>query len=91
VTKLRINQYNSIQNNPYKNQSQGNKPEEKKTAYKKDEIQISDEAKKLLKSSRFEQERAEKVSEIKNQVDNGTYKVNVSETAKSILNFWRKS
>jgi negative regulator of flagellin synthesis FlgM len=89
VTKLRINQYNSIQNNPYKNQSQGIMPEQKKTAYKQDEIQISDEAKKLLNSSKFEQERAEKVSEIKNQVDNGTYKINVSETAKSILNFWR--
>jgi negative regulator of flagellin synthesis FlgM len=87
---MRINHFNSIQNNPYKNQVQDMKQEKMQSNFKKDELQISDEAKKLLSSSKFDQDRAEKVSEIKNQVDKGTYKVNVSETAKSIINFWQK-
>jgi negative regulator of flagellin synthesis FlgM len=87
---MRINHYNSIQNNPYKNQVQNMKQEKVQSGYKKDELQISEEAKKLLSSSKFETDRAEKISEIKSQVDNGTYKVNINETAKSIINFWQK-
>jgi negative regulator of flagellin synthesis FlgM len=87
---MRINHFNSIQNNPYKNQVQDMRQEKVQSGYKRDELQISDEAKKLLFSSKFGQDRAEKVSEIKNQVDKGTYKVNVSETVKSIINFWQK-
>lgn len=88
---MRINHFNSIQNNPYKNQVQNMKHEKVQSGYKKDELQISDEAKKLLSSSKFESDRAEKITEIKSLVDKGTYKVNVSETAKSIINFWQKS
>jgi negative regulator of flagellin synthesis FlgM len=88
---MRINHFNSIQNNPYKKQAQDLKQETVQSAYKKDEIQISDEAKKLLSSSKFEQERADKVNEIKQQVESGNYQVNTSKVAKSILDFWRKS
>jgi negative regulator of flagellin synthesis FlgM len=88
---MRINHFNSIQNNPYKKQTQDVKQETVQSAYKKDEIQISDEAKKLLSSSKFEQERADKVNEIKRQVESGNYQVNTSKVAKSILDFWRKS
>lgn len=88
---MRINHFNSIQNNPYKKQTQDMKQETVQSAYKKDEIQISDEAKKLLSSSKFEQERADKVNEIKQQVESGNYQVNASKVAKSILDFWRKS
>jgi negative regulator of flagellin synthesis FlgM len=87
---MRINHFNSIQNNPYKNQVQNMKHEKVQSGYKKDELQISDEAKILLSSSKFELDRAEKISEIKSQVDKGTYKVNINETAKSIINFWQK-
>jgi negative regulator of flagellin synthesis FlgM len=88
---MRINHFNSIQNNPYKKQTQDMKQESVQSAFMKDEIQISDEAKKLLSSSKFEQERAEKVNEIKRQVESGDYQVNTSKIAKSILDFWRKS
>ena len=88
---MRINHFNSIQNNPYTKQVPHMKDNHVKDAYKKDEIQISDEAKKLLSSSKFEQDRTNKVNEIKQQVDNGTYKVKISDTAKSIIDFWRKS
>ncbi|MFE1243044.1 flagellar biosynthesis anti-sigma factor FlgM [Fictibacillus sp. NPDC058756] len=88
---MRINHFNSIQNNPYKKQTQDVKQETVQSKYKKDEIQISDEAKKLLSSSKFEQERADKVNEIKRQVESGSYQVNTSKVAKSILDFWRKS
>jgi negative regulator of flagellin synthesis FlgM len=87
---MRINHFNSIQNNPYKKQVQNMSQEKVQSGYKKDEIQISDEAKRLLSSSKFEQDRADNVSAIKNQVDKGTYKVNAYETAKSIINFWQK-
>jgi negative regulator of flagellin synthesis FlgM len=88
---MRINHFNSIQNNPYKKQTQDVKQETVQSTYKKDEIQISDEAKKLLSSSKFEQERADKVNEIKQQVESGSYKVNASKVAKSILDYWRES
>jgi negative regulator of flagellin synthesis FlgM len=88
---MRINHFNSIQNNPYKKQTQDMKQESVQSAYKKDEIRISDEAKKLLSSSKFEQERAEKVNEIKRQVESGNYQVSPSKIAISILDFWRKS
>jgi negative regulator of flagellin synthesis FlgM len=88
---MRINPFSSIQNNPYKNQVQNMKEEKVQSGFKKDEIQISDEAKKMLSSTKLEQERTEKVSNIKEQVENGIYKINVSETAKSILNYYRKS
>lgn len=88
---MRINHFNSIQNNPYKKQTQDLKQETVQSAYKKDEIQISDEAKKLLSSSKFEQERVDKVNEIKRQVESGNYQVNTTKVVKSILDFWRKS
>jgi negative regulator of flagellin synthesis FlgM len=88
---MRINHFNSIQNNLYKKQTQDVKQEIVQSAYKKDEIQISDEAKRLLSSSKFEQERADKVNEIKRQVQSGNYQVNTSKVAKSILDFWRRS
>jgi negative regulator of flagellin synthesis FlgM len=88
---MRINHYNFIQNNPYKKQTQDMKQESVQPAFKKDEIQISDEAKKLLTSFKFEQERSEKLNEIKQRVESGNYQVNTSKIAKSILDFWRKS
>ncbi|MCM3718469.1 flagellar biosynthesis anti-sigma factor FlgM [Fictibacillus phosphorivorans] len=87
---MRINHFNSIQNNPYKKQTQDVKQDSVKSSYKKDEVQISDEAKKLLSTSKFEQERADKVNEIKRQIESGNYEVNNSKVAKSILDFWRK-
>jgi negative regulator of flagellin synthesis FlgM len=88
---MRINNFNSIQNNPYKNHAQDMRSGNIQSRFKKDEIQISDEAKNLLLSSKYEQERAEKINDIKNQIDGGTYQVKVTETVSSILNFWRKS
>lgn len=88
---MRINHFNSIQNNPYKTQVPHMKENHVKAAYKKDEIQISDEAKKLLSSSKFDQDRSDKVNEIKQQVDSGTYKVNVSKTAASIISYYNKA
>jgi negative regulator of flagellin synthesis FlgM len=87
---MRINQYNSIQSNPYKKQTSDWQQEKSQLLYKKDEIQISDEAKKLLSSSKFEQDRAEKVSELKSRIKNGTYQIDSSKTAQTILNFWRE-
>jgi negative regulator of flagellin synthesis FlgM len=87
---MRINHYNSIQSNPYKKQTSDLQHEKSQQLYKKDEIQISDEAKKLLSSSKFEQDRAEKVSEIKSRIKNGTYQIDSSKTAQTILNFWRE-
>ncbi|MFG6495424.1 flagellar biosynthesis anti-sigma factor FlgM [Fictibacillus sp. UD] len=88
---MRINHFNSIQNNPYKKQVPHMKDTHVKAAYKKDEIQISDEAKKLLLSSKFEQDRTDKINEIKQQVDSGTYKVNASKTAASIISYYNKA
>ncbi|MDM5315075.1 flagellar biosynthesis anti-sigma factor FlgM [Fictibacillus sp. b24] len=88
---MRINHFKTIQNNPYKKQVPHMNEIHVKSAYKKDEIQISDEAKKLLSSSKFEQDRMDKVQEIKQQVDSGTFKVNVAKTAASIISYYYKA
>ncbi len=88
---MRINHFNSIQNNPYKKQVPHMKDNHVKAAYKKDEIQISDEAKKLLSSSKFDQDRTDKVQDIKQRVDSGTYNVSVSKTAASIISYYQKA
>jgi negative regulator of flagellin synthesis FlgM len=88
---MRINHYQAIQNNPYKSNVQDMKQGSFQSRFKRDDIQISEEAKSLLQSSQFSEERVQKVNEIKSQIDGGTYQVKITETVASVLNFWRKS
>ncbi|MFC0187350.1 flagellar biosynthesis anti-sigma factor FlgM [Fictibacillus aquaticus] len=87
---MKINNFNPIHNNPYKKQMNEAAGQSKQTPQKRDEINISSEAKNLHTQLKLDAERKAKVEEIKKQVENGTYQVQPEKTAKSFLDFWRK-
>jgi negative regulator of flagellin synthesis FlgM len=74
--------------NPYKRQM--NKLDAAATSQNKkaDKVEISSTAKEMQQLSQVSVERKQKVEELKVQVENGTYKLDSKETAKSILNFY---
>ncbi|WP_071460829.1 flagellar biosynthesis anti-sigma factor FlgM [Bacillus massilinigeriensis] len=57
---------------------------------KADKVEISSAAKEMQQMSRVQQERTQRVESLKNQVENGTYKQEPKETAKSMLEFFFK-
>lgn len=86
---MKINNFGTHRINPYNRQM--NKLDELKKAEKPvDKVEISSTAKAMQQLSDVEQQRAKKVEELKIQVENGTYKSNPQEIAKSIANFYSK-
>ena len=87
---MKINNVGHSGLHPYKQNLQkmdGNK----KTPFQgKDEIEISIRAKELQHTSGFATERKEKVEAIKLPLENGTYSLDAKETAKSMVNFYKK-
>ena len=55
-----------------------------------DKVEISKVAKELQTTSSVEANRLAKIEKIKTQVENGTYQVDIKQTAKSILDFYNK-
>lgn len=86
---MKINGSNQTNFNPYKNQVQ-KQAEIKNEVNKKDQIEISSEAKQLQESEKPNAKRASYVQEIKNQVDSGEYKVNHEKTAEKMIDFWSR-
>jgi negative regulator of flagellin synthesis FlgM len=77
---MKINDTSRIGNvNPYRKAGNGQLASANKTS-KKDEVQISTEAKKLLSSVR----NPEKLEELKKAVSTGTYQVNAREVAEKL-------
>lgn len=76
--------------NPYKRQM--NKLDAAATSQNKkaDKVEISSTAKEMQQLSQVSLDRKQKVEDLKIQVENGTYKLDSKETAKSILNFYHK-
>jgi negative regulator of flagellin synthesis FlgM len=77
--------------NPYRNQ-QDNKADNTQgvKGNKKDEVQISSEAKKLLGAQNTEfVKREEKIQELKQAVSTGTYHVEANQIAEKILPYLR--
>ena len=86
---MKINNFGTHRVNPYNRQM--NKLDElKKTEKPVDKVEISSTAKAMQQLSDVEQQRAKKVEELKVQVENGTYKPNPQEIAKSIADFYSK-
>ncbi|WP_246092753.1 flagellar biosynthesis anti-sigma factor FlgM [Terrilactibacillus laevilacticus] len=91
MKKLKINGYHSNPINPYQHYSQTTKrlaQTKQSSQVKSDQVNISDEAKKLQGIKRLETERMTKVNTIKEKVENGTYSVNTDEVAKKMLSYW---
>ncbi|MBD8071393.1 flagellar biosynthesis anti-sigma factor FlgM [Bacillus sp. PS06] len=83
---MKINQTNLTGINPYKKQI--NKLASTEKTVKTDKVEISSAAKQLQETSAVTVARQEKVEALKQQVQNGTYKVDADKVAKSILNYY---
>ncbi|WP_456273246.1 flagellar biosynthesis anti-sigma factor FlgM [Bacillus sp. AK031] len=86
---MKINNIGASGVNPYKKQlnklDQLSKPGQPKA----DKVEISTSAKEMQESLRIPKERQAKVDELKISVENGNYRVNSQEVAKSILKFYK--
>ncbi|OKL36360.1 flagellar biosynthesis anti-sigma factor FlgM [Domibacillus mangrovi] len=86
---MKINQTPGIQGiNPY--QKQLKKADEMKAASgaARDKLEISKAAKEMQGSTQLLAERREKITILKEQIANGTYKTDAQATAKAMLDFY---
>ncbi|KGX93947.1 Negative regulator of flagellin synthesis [Pontibacillus halophilus JSM 076056 = DSM 19796] len=74
--------------NPYQKQFQKQAQVQKGEAAK-DRVEISSQAKHMQEASNAKQARLDRVEELKNQVQSGTYQVDAKETAKNVANFFK--
>jgi negative regulator of flagellin synthesis FlgM len=87
---VRINHIGSMGVNPYKRYVDKGAQTNKLTS-KQDQVEISEAAKELQQGSQWAIERQQKVRALKEQVQNGTYKIDADAIAKSIYEFYFKN
>jgi negative regulator of flagellin synthesis FlgM len=87
---MKINNIGPSGINPYKRQMNKLDETANTQAKKADKVEISSTAKEMQQLSQVSVQRQQKVEELKIQVENGTYKLDPKETAKSIINFYQK-
>ncbi len=87
---MKINNFGPSGINPYKKQMNKLDGAAAPTDKKTDKVEISSAAKEMQQLSQISAERKAKVEELKLQVQNGTYKMDAKETAKSLLDFYKK-
>ena len=85
---MRINPFNHISNQYQRNQIE--RQEQIDKIKKRDQIEISKEAKEMQQGSRIEKEREERVKELKEQIDNGTYEVDAHAVARKFYDYWNE-
>ncbi|MBB6447279.1 flagellar biosynthesis anti-sigma factor FlgM [Bacillus benzoevorans] len=85
---MKINNFGPSGINPYKRQM--NSMENAKSSAKAgaDKVEISATAKEMHQLSQYSASRQERVEQLKLQVQNGTYKVNPEQVAKSMIDFY---
>lgn len=87
---MKINPYQSVQQNPYRKQlEKADKAAEVKA--KGDKLEISPEALEMQKGTRIEKERQDKVDALKQKIEAGEYKVNPQGVADKFYQFWNES
>lgn len=84
---MKIHGPNQTHFNPYKNHLQ-KQSEQMKDLQKKDQLEISEQAKKLLSDTGPRPSRTKYIEEIKQAVDSGTYHVNHEKTAEKMIQFY---
>ncbi|GAA0428425.1 hypothetical protein GCM10008934_17660 [Virgibacillus salarius] len=83
---MKINGLNQPNYNPYKQQI--NKQVEVKHDMKKDQIEISNQAKQLQEDEKPNPARSARVEKLKEAVEAGEYKLNYDKTAEKMIDFW---
>ncbi|WP_210367194.1 flagellar biosynthesis anti-sigma factor FlgM [Bacillus sp. REN3] len=76
--------------NPYKRQMNKLEAASHTPGKKADKVEISSTAKEMQQLSQVSVQRQQKVEDLKVQVQNGTYKLDSKEIAKSIVDFYQK-
>jgi negative regulator of flagellin synthesis FlgM len=87
---MKINNFGPSGVNPYKRQINKLENTGKPAKTPSDKIEISSTAKEMQQVSQLSENRKAKVEALKIQVENGTYKMNPKEVAKSIASFYSK-
>ncbi|MFC0559282.1 flagellar biosynthesis anti-sigma factor FlgM [Halalkalibacter alkalisediminis] len=87
---MKINPYNSVQQNPYRKQIEKTEKANDVQA-KRDKLEISSEALSMQKRTKLEKERLEKIEAIKQKIDAGEYKVDSQAIANKFYDFWNQS
>lgn len=88
---MKINPFGQSGINPYKRQMNQQDIASKPVSKAADKVEISSSAKEMQQISKVSTERQAKVEELKTQVENGTYKVNPTAIAKSLVDFYSKN
>lgn len=86
---MKIHGPNQSELNPYRNHIQ-KQAETMKNHQKKDQLEISNEAKKLQQDKKPNTNRAKYVDDIKQTVDTGDYHVDHEKTAEKMIDFWSR-
>lgn len=87
---MKINHIGLSNINPYNRNTNISNKENQNQNKTTDKIEISTAAKEMQQTSKIVTERQEKVAGLKMQVDNGSYKVDPKEIAKSVYQFYFK-
>ncbi|UNL84790.1 flagellar biosynthesis anti-sigma factor FlgM [Priestia koreensis] len=86
---MKINPLGTSGINPYKKQID-KLAQIEKAAGKRDEVQISTQAKELQQTNQVVTERQKKIDELKQQIQNGTYQIDAKKIAKGLVDFYKK-
>jgi len=86
---MKIYNYGVNKVNPYQNQSLKTDQVKKSTLNVTDQLEISSAAKDLQGIKSFADERAERIQQLKEQVQSGTYKVDSQKLASDLLKYYR--
>lgn len=65
-------------------------PEDKQVGHNKDEINISDAAKKMQEMQKTNTERTEYVTNIKKAIQSGQYEVDLERTSEKMIDYWSR-
>ncbi|MCM3716130.1 flagellar biosynthesis anti-sigma factor FlgM [Alkalihalobacillus oceani] len=86
---MKINPYQSVQQNPYRKQLE-KQDKAAETKAKSDKLEISSEALEMQKGTAIEKERQTKVEDLKQKIEAGEYKVNPQAVANKFYQFWNE-
>lgn len=86
---MKIQRPNQSQLNIYTNQLQKQQQNRGKVN-KQDQIQISEEAILLQKETKVNENRLNRIENIKNKIATGQYEIDFDKTASKMIEFWSK-
>ncbi|RST77476.1 flagellar biosynthesis anti-sigma factor FlgM [Siminovitchia acidinfaciens] len=85
---MKINSFNRPDTNPYSKQINHVEKQTRTERIEADQIQISKEAKELQQTSKYDAERSARIDHLKNQIEQGNYKVDPKKVAYSIAKYY---